>query len=479
MSSRQNNGYLLPDPLTGYELVCLQMQIPNTRLYRAAIYGAITELTKWWNWERTGDNSGSIAAQYWRQLILETLTIDGCTPDDLPPISPASESFGGGSIDQFLQLLQELDVKYRIDGQLYEPVIDLVPCGCGDEDGESSSAVAPVPGASGGADYGGFTTLCDALGVLPDYIIDSVDDMIGRIATGNFVVDFLTKDVIPIFDNIEDSLGPVAAEINDPDFRIILENNIIKYFSDPWVPVERGAYNNPFKANTLFNFAMRFPPVFEGAPMWAAFIVWAAQTNMNEFNKTVADAAGTGNYETTCEQAFSRVGRTPFDPSSLQPDLNDVFVTDGSLGTYTTRIFPMGVPYDRYTISPAIPPYDATGQNLVGSGIVITDIDNIAGNAPQPTMRYNDGAVPWWASTNNLSGILQYHISQFHPMSIIAADREEISQRVTTRVGVPIDDEIFQGAVEPTDPDLWVGAADIDTGSATVAYIWVVEFVPA
>lgn len=76
--SQQTRGYLLPEQIDGHDLICVRMKIPNDPDYKAAFYGALTELTKWWNWEKRGDNSGSEAAAYWRLLIYQYLRFADC-----------------------------------------------------------------------------------------------------------------------------------------------------------------------------------------------------------------------------------------------------------------------------------------------------------------------------------------------------------------------------------------------------------------
>lgn len=75
--AQQNAGAPLPETITGYELISFCGQIPNAREYRAALYGAISTLTKWWHWEKGGygDTRATEAAQYMRETLLETFSI--------------------------------------------------------------------------------------------------------------------------------------------------------------------------------------------------------------------------------------------------------------------------------------------------------------------------------------------------------------------------------------------------------------------
>lgn len=90
---QKKRGYLLPDPVDGYNLICVQVQIPDAPEYRRAFVGAITELTKWWNWDKDGnrlEKKAARAAKYWRDILEPQFEdtgffkdCDGCP--DCPP----------------------------------------------------------------------------------------------------------------------------------------------------------------------------------------------------------------------------------------------------------------------------------------------------------------------------------------------------------------------------------------------------------
>lgn len=76
--AQKNSGYPLPEVLTGHELLCVYMLIPDVDEYRAAFLGQIYGLQNWWNWEKSyqpGDTRASQAAFYWRDLIYDHLCI--------------------------------------------------------------------------------------------------------------------------------------------------------------------------------------------------------------------------------------------------------------------------------------------------------------------------------------------------------------------------------------------------------------------
>lgn len=120
-TAQKQAGYLLPDKLTPHDLICVEMKIPNERLYRAAFVGALTELGRWWNWQKTyegGDTRASDAAQYWRTLIDEHLQIGRCktgiiqTEYVYPPWltgSPGCWIIDMGDLDGELNIIQRVE----------------------------------------------------------------------------------------------------------------------------------------------------------------------------------------------------------------------------------------------------------------------------------------------------------------------------------------------------------------------------------
>lgn len=64
-------GYRLPEQLTDHDLVCVQFCIPDDIYYKAAFFGAVGRLKKWYVWERTNgdERHAAIAANYWKELL--------------------------------------------------------------------------------------------------------------------------------------------------------------------------------------------------------------------------------------------------------------------------------------------------------------------------------------------------------------------------------------------------------------------------
>jgi hypothetical protein len=71
---RTSPGYPLPEDLTTDEFISVCIRIPNLPEYRKAFWGNHWQLARWQNWERDARKGGSIAAQFWRQIIYEDET---------------------------------------------------------------------------------------------------------------------------------------------------------------------------------------------------------------------------------------------------------------------------------------------------------------------------------------------------------------------------------------------------------------------
>jgi len=61
----QNKGYPIPAIVAPVETRCFKVSVPDERGHRAAFFGAISSLAKWYNWETTNDNTGKLLADVW------------------------------------------------------------------------------------------------------------------------------------------------------------------------------------------------------------------------------------------------------------------------------------------------------------------------------------------------------------------------------------------------------------------------------
>lgn len=65
----EQRGYLLPDTLDPDKYLCVCVPVPSERGHIRAFLGQLDELGHWWNWERDGAHSGTIAAHVWRNIV--------------------------------------------------------------------------------------------------------------------------------------------------------------------------------------------------------------------------------------------------------------------------------------------------------------------------------------------------------------------------------------------------------------------------
>jgi len=80
--AQKKDGWLLPEVITGYDLLCVNLRIPDNPEHREAFMGALHMLDSWYNWEKTytpGDTRASQSAFYWRDLLMTYLSIGDCS----------------------------------------------------------------------------------------------------------------------------------------------------------------------------------------------------------------------------------------------------------------------------------------------------------------------------------------------------------------------------------------------------------------
>lgn len=71
-------GYKLPEGPDSPFSACITFAVPMNDEYIRAAFGALTELTKWWSWERTEDKRGAQTAQVMRRSILSSFRVTTC-----------------------------------------------------------------------------------------------------------------------------------------------------------------------------------------------------------------------------------------------------------------------------------------------------------------------------------------------------------------------------------------------------------------
>jgi len=100
---QRKRGWQFPDPIDGYDLVCVCFKIPDHQLYRTAFRGALQTLAEWWHWENDytpGDTRQTQVARYWKALIQEHLQMGTCDNFQLRQnplnVCQLEQSFDGG-----------------------------------------------------------------------------------------------------------------------------------------------------------------------------------------------------------------------------------------------------------------------------------------------------------------------------------------------------------------------------------------------
>jgi hypothetical protein len=233
---------------------------------------------------------------------------------------------GVGNFEDLIDLLARCNVKFRLGGKLYVPVIDLVEdcCQGGAGDGGSGGdgdSGDDLPGGTPGGDWDNIVSLCDfSTSVVPE-ILDRVDGVMDKLATGTFFTEIIevTPGVGALIDSVGDFVTEVQLTLIDSDFIRRARRQAIKFFDDPPQEITR---------ELLRKYARQIPIVFAGAPMQAAFMLWAEVANVAELNWFVSQQSGTGDYAGMCAEIFGDVGRPIYNPRDYDIPLPEI-VSDG------------------------------------------------------------------------------------------------------------------------------------------------------
>ena len=73
---RAHRGYQYPNPIDGYPLIDVCLQIPDHELYRAAFRGQMALLYKWWSWYNDDVNDPAqrdAVAEQWLTVVNDSL----------------------------------------------------------------------------------------------------------------------------------------------------------------------------------------------------------------------------------------------------------------------------------------------------------------------------------------------------------------------------------------------------------------------
>lgn len=92
-------GQPLPAQIDGHNLVCLTTKIPDDPYYIAAVHGIFKKLEHYSWWEKSGlpgDIRAAQAAQYWRTINNQYLTVQECLP--AMPVEPIPAGLAVGMV---------------------------------------------------------------------------------------------------------------------------------------------------------------------------------------------------------------------------------------------------------------------------------------------------------------------------------------------------------------------------------------------
>lgn len=253
--------------------------------------------------------------------------------------------------EDFIERLSDIMPKFRTaDGKVYEPVIDLIECGCGDGSGSGNdSGALGVPGGTVADAYSGdIPSLCDLItGGFAQYLSNRVDDMLGTIANQTFVAEQLAS-IIPLpfvdgyIDQVRENQLAIEQQLTDPTWLESMNIAFVKAFNDPVTP--------DLVRNDLYKLVRFLPPISEGAPMLPALSLWSGVANMQEINGALRYYVGDGD-PTICKPIFiaSETGREPYFPTGSASGSGDVGLDicgfyDFTGGPGDWRVIPNGTP---------------------------------------------------------------------------------------------------------------------------------------
>lgn len=91
--SGKDGGWILPEDVDP-ERFCFIIEIPKDRFHIYAFFGALQELTYWFNWQRDDEHTGKLVGDIWREIIDQARlnmdlerecddVFDPCCPDEI------------------------------------------------------------------------------------------------------------------------------------------------------------------------------------------------------------------------------------------------------------------------------------------------------------------------------------------------------------------------------------------------------------
>jgi len=393
--------------------------------------------------------------------------------------SQARQAVGSATdYDDFLERLSEIMPKFRgPDGKLYEPVIDLVECGCSDGVGGtgSDSGALGVPGGTVGEAYSGdIPSLCDLItGNFASFLSQRVDDLLGLIANQTFILENLSDFFpVPIAEGWVDEAYAerlaIEAQLTDPTWLNAMNIAFVKAFNDPVSP--------PLTRRDLFKLVRFLPPISEGAPMLPIMSIWSGVANLQEINNALRFYVGEGD-PAVCKPVFiaSGTGREPYHPGGESGTGGGTIEYPNGGSPLVLRVSQMVKPFTAFNASDAFLTPDYTGKTVVGGGYVIGQ--NLTTNDDwQPYLFYNNKTGTFGHGSDFTDNGEDFHYAARFTGLVLTDTWFQIRAAVEEITGVPITQlDVLAQSYAISDPAIFVASNSLGGGQSTVLWGWTVE----
>lgn len=221
----QRDLFPIPSVINPTETQCFRVFVPANDDHVRIFYGALNLLTKWWNYERTGDTQGSQTAQVWREVV-ESIS------DCLGPEMGVEDIRATDCV-----------IEYKKDGE-WHVLLDVSECGGvgpagppGPPGPQGPQGETGATGAQGPAgDAGSITSYSGTGGNISDdelrcnfatgvskYIIrelrDSLEEIRSYLLAGVILIEAVSNlvEIIPIIGPAVDALTSLATDLAEKD----------------------------------------------------------------------------------------------------------------------------------------------------------------------------------------------------------------------------------------------------------------------
>jgi hypothetical protein len=412
-------GYNLPseheEGIQGY--FCIP--VPSNEEYRQALVGTLTWITKWYAWERTGDDRGAIAAHYLRWLITpaiyDILDSCGCSDD-----CEDCRSGGGENLPDCITIDEKGNICIEGEncmGDIY--IYNGCGCGCGtgcQSTGSVGSGDNGTGSLSGQPDLeGSFTpggdrvTLCDTATSLVPYLISQFREFVNTVDStldaGGDLVDLIggttigAIDLTDISNNTIEFLSDLLGTVAEPAIDVFDDSDFVLRAQEIWWSTFSGRTDwTSVSRDDIRLWASRLPITWGNiltaqavSPRLVAYSI-AAILDMPKVNRQLRVAKGTA--ETgLCEYLASQNGETFTPNPTVEPPFSGEIVTisgwtfyviEGELGQSSA-----GGQIDIQP-PPGVTTYDAIAVNHGQTGSGNYTIDLLVDDVVHSTTNYTE-----------------------------------------------------------------------------------------